>query len=365
MIHRTRFLFSVALAATLLSPPAGRAAVASATNNSSGNELASLLSDPVVAKGKGFEVKRSQVDAALIGIKAGLNAQGRAVSPDQMLNFERQVLHDIIGLQILLGKATDADRAKGKELFAEGIARLKKQNNLTDAEFDEKLAGSLRVQGITRAEWDKQRLNQAIAGAVLERELKVNITDAEVKKYYEENPARFEQPERVSASHILFSTRDQVTGTELGEEQKKAKHKLAEDVRKRVVAGEDFAKLAKEYSEDPGSKDTGGEYTFARGKMVPEFEAAAFSLGTNQVSDIVTTQFGYHIIKVNQKFPAKKLTLAEVADDLKEGLKAQELQKELPAYLEKAEKEANVQILDDRLKPVADALEPAGSAPAK
>lgn len=66
---------------------------------------------------------------------------------------------------------------------------------------------------------------------------------------------------------------------------------------------------------------------------------------------------------MNQKFPAKKLTLAEVADDLKEGLKAQELQKELPAYLEKAEKEANVQILDDRLKPVADALEPAGSRP--
>jgi peptidyl-prolyl cis-trans isomerase C len=315
----------------------------------------------VVAKGKGIEIKRSQVDAALIGVKAGLNAQGRAVSPDQMLQFERQVLNDIIGLQILLSKATDADRAKGKEMFQKGLDRLKKDNKLTDEEFDEKLATSLKVQGVTRAEWDKQRLEQATAGAVLERELKVNITDDEVKKFYDENPAKFEQPEMVRASHILIATRDQATNSELNEEQKKAKLKLAEDIRKRAVAGEDFAKLAKEYSEDPGSKDKGGEYTFPRGQMVPEFEAAAFSLGTNQVSDIVTTQFGYHIIKLSEKIPAKKVELAKVSDDLKEGLKTQELQKQLPDYLEKLQKEANVEILDARLKPVdpLDALRPA------
>jgi len=365
MIQPSKILFTSTLAVVLVSAPASQAATAAKTNATGGNELAALLSDPVVAKGKGFEVKRSQVDAALIGVKAGLNAQGRAVSGEQMLNFERQVLNDIIGLHILLTKATDADKAKGKELFAKGLARMKKDNNLTDEEFDQKLATSLRVQGITRAEWDKQRLDQATAGAVLERELKVNITDADVKKYYDENPARFEQPERVRASQILFSTRDQATGAELTDEQKKAKHKLAEDVRKRVVAGEDFAKLAKEYSDDPGSKDKGGEYTFPRGQMVPEFEAAAFSLGTNQVSDIVTTQFGYHIIKLNEKLPAKKVELSEVADDVKEGLKSKELQKLLPEYLEKAEKEANVQILDDRLKPVADPLEPAKPAPKK
>ena len=114
MNHRTKLLFTAALAAAIFSPFAGT----SATNNPSGaSELASLLGDPVVAKGKGIEIKRSQVDAALIGVKAGLNAQGRAVSPDQMLQFERQVLNDIIGLQILLSKATEADRTKGKELF--------------------------------------------------------------------------------------------------------------------------------------------------------------------------------------------------------------------------------------------------------
>jgi len=360
MTPRIKFIFAAALAAAFVSPLANQAAV----TNSPANELSSLLSDPVVAKGKGIEIKRSQVDTALIGVKAGLNAQGRSVSPDQMLQFERQVLNDIIGLRILLSKATDADKAKGKELFQKGLDRLKKDNKLTDEEFDQKLASSLKIQGISREDWDKQRLDQATAGAVLERELKVNVTDEEVKKFYDENPAKFEQPEMVRASHILIGTRDQATNSELGDEQKKAKLKQAEDIRKRAVAGEDFAKLAKEYSEDPGSKEKGGEYTFPRGQMVPEFEAAAFSLGTNQISDVVTTQFGYHIIKLSEKIPAKKVELAKVSDDLKEGLKTQELQKQLPDYLEKLQKEANVEILDARLKPV-DPLDAPKPAPKK
>ncbi len=361
MIHPTKLLFTVALTAACLGTAPAQPA---ATNSSGANEITALLSDPVIAKGKGIEIKRSQLDAALIGVKAGLNARGQVVTPDQLVMLERQVLNDIIGLQVLLSRATDADKVKGKEMFQKGIERLKQENKLTDEEFDQKLATSLRIQGVTRAEWDKQRLDQATAGAVLERELKITVSDDAVKKYYDENPGKFEQPEMVRASHILITTRDAATNTELTDEQKKAKHKLAEDIRKRAVGGEDFAKLAKEYSDDPGSKDNGGEYTFPRGQMVPEFEAAAFSLGTNQVSDIVTTQFGYHIIKLSEKLPAKKAELAKVADDLKESLKNQELQKQLPDYLEKIQKEADIQILDEKLKPV-DPLEAPKPAPKK
>ena len=78
---------------------------------------------------------------------------------------------------------------------------------------------------------------------------------------------------------MLISTKDMTTGTDLSDDQKAAKKKVAEDVLKRAKAGEDFAKLAKEYSKPRED----GEYTFPRGQMVPEFEAAAFSLGTNQV----------------------------------------------------------------------------------
>src|SRR5207248_9897523 len=122
------------------------------------------------------------------------------------------------------------------------------------------------------------------------------------------------------------------------EVQKTAKHKQLEGILKRAREGEDFAKLAKEYSEDVVSKEKGGEYTFPRGQMVPEFEAAAFSLNTNQISDIVTTQFGYHIIKLSEKIPAKKMEFAKVAPDIKEGLKQQAMQKLIPDYMDKLKK---------------------------
>ena len=100
------------------------------------------------------------------------------------------------------------------------------------------------------------------------------------------------------------------------------------------------------------SSDLGGEYKFPRGQMVPEFESAAFSLGTNQISEVVTTQFGYHIIKLSEKLPARKVELAKISDDLKQGLKQQEIQKLMPDFIAKLKKEANVEILDEKLKAV-------------
>jgi parvulin-like peptidyl-prolyl isomerase len=135
-------------------------------------------------------------------------------------------------------------------------------------------------------------------------------------------------------------------------EKKKEQLALAEKVLKRAKDGEDFGKLAAEYSEDPGSKDNGGEYTFARGKMVPEFEAVAFSQETNQISGIVTTQFGYHIIKTLEKLPARKIPLAEASDDIRKFLENRGLQEQVPAYMEKLEKSAKVEILDPDLRAV-------------
>ena len=123
-----------------------------------------------------------------------------------------------------------------------------------------------------------------------------------------------------------------------------------------------------EYSDDPGSKDKGGEYTFARAvadpyhAMVPAFEEAAFGLNTNQVSDPVATQYGYHIIKLYEKIPAKKEPYAGLdtkttipkADGtnatVKEVLSAESLNKQIPDYLKKLRKDAGVEILDDKLK---------------
>ena len=157
----------------------------------------------------------------------------------------------------------------------------------------------------------------------------------------------------------------------MSQEQQQAKHKQAEDLLKRIRGGADFAALAKQYSEDPVSKEDGGELPeFPRGQMVPEFEAAAFSLTNNQVSDIVTSTYGYHIIKLIDKTPAKKLTLSDkvpgtaitIADRVKDVLTQQKIEKLAPAYLEKLKAAADVQILEPDLKSVMAAQAAAAAA---
>src|SRR5205085_3777156 len=167
-----------------------------------------------------------------------------------------------VSMQLLLSKATDDERAKAKEQFEKSLETYKADRKISNEEFAKQLGPQLRIQGVTREQWEKQQIDQAVLPLVLERELKVNVTDEEVKKFYDSKPAQLEQPEMVRASHILLSTKDPAdTNPNMGarrdlpEEQKKARHKQMEDILKRAKSGEDFSKLASQYSDDPGSKD--------------------------------------------------------------------------------------------------------------
>jgi len=322
-----------------------------------------LFGNKIVAKGKGVEVTRGQLDDEVIRLKSQAAARNQNIPPEQMGQMERQILEQLIQVQLLQAKATEADKATGKALAEKRLAEA-----TTRLGSEEALNRQLKLMGATREEVLAKWTESATAETVLKRDLKVDVTDADAKKYFDDNPARFEEPEMVRASHILLMTTDPKTNTELTDEQKAAKRKQMEGLLKRARAGEDFAKLAKEYSEDPSSKDKGGEYKFPRNQMVPEFEAAAFSLATNQVSDIVTTRFGYHIIKLSEKIPAKKVDYDKAASDIKEGLTQQALQKQFPDYLAKLKTEAGVEILDEKLKAQElpdPSRQPAGGPPVK
>jgi parvulin-like peptidyl-prolyl isomerase len=334
------------------------AADAAAPATKPADKISEIFGDPVVAKGTGLQIKRSELDAAAMGIKAGATARGEKFTPEQAIMLERQVLDRLIQIQLLVAKATDADKAKAKEAADKRYDQILKR-----AGSEETLVLQLKSVGMTVEDLRRKMAEESIAEEVVSRELKVNPTEADLQKYYEDFPARFEQPEMVRASHILLSTLDPETKTPLAEEKKLAKRKVAEDLLRRARSGEDFAKLAKEFSEDPGSRDNGGEYKFPRGQMVPEFETAAFALATNQISDIVTTQFGYHIIKLSEKIPARKIALGEtiegvkISDQVKDLLKRQQLEKLLPDYVQKMQKEAKVEVLDEKLKQAGETLE--------
>jgi parvulin-like peptidyl-prolyl isomerase len=204
------------------------------------------------------------------------------------------------------------------------------------------------------------------------RELNAAPTEAAIQKFYETNSTASELPEQVQVRHILLLTMDTATQAPLTDDQMKAKKKQIDDILKRARAGEDFAKLAKEYSDDTTTKVNGGELPpFSHGQMVPEFDAAAFSLTNNQISDVVTTKFGYHIIKLLDKTPARKLALTDklpssdttLADQIKNFLTGQKLQELAPAYIEKLSKSPGVEILDPALKALMSASTNAPAAP--
>jgi peptidyl-prolyl cis-trans isomerase D len=145
------------------------------------------------------------------------------------------------------------------------------------------------------------------------------VSEREVKEYYNYNIDSFKIPEKICARHILFRLKKNETEAEAAKIRKKA-----ETVLKMARAGKDFAKLAEKYSEGPTRKNGGDLGCFSRGKMVKPFEEAAFKLKKGQISGLVKTQFGYHIIKVEDIHPGRTKPLDEVRSEIEDNLKKSE-----------------------------------------
>ncbi|WP_251554992.1 peptidylprolyl isomerase [Neobacillus muris] len=158
-------------------------------------------------------------------------------------------------------------------------------------------------------------------------EPQIKITDEEMKTYFEENKDSFAEPEQVKASHILVA--DEAT---------------AKEVKQKLDEGADFAELAKQYSTDEGTKENGGELGyFGKGDMVAEFEDAAFSLEVNKISDPVKTDYGYHIIKVEDKKEAKEANFEDNKATIKDTLLDQKLDSEYTTWLEDKKKDYKIE----------------------
>jgi peptidyl-prolyl cis-trans isomerase C len=170
---------------------------------------------------------------------------------------------------------------------------------------------------------------------------KVDITEEDAREYYFENQQRFEIPEQVKASHILIKpdTSDPNVEPALAEAAAKAK---AEDLLKQIKDGADFAELAKANSGCPSSARGGDLGFFSRGRMAPAFEEAAFASEVGQVSDIVETKFGYHIIKVTDRKEAGTKTFEQVKDDLMAMLTAKKQSGLAKQYIESLKAEASI-----------------------
>jgi len=301
-----------------------------------GAASAPLFPDRVIAKGKGVEVKSSDLEEAFLSLKANKAANGQSVPIDAEPEIEKQLLDRMIATQLFLARATPADRTIGNETAKKFMADSRQQSSSEEA-FKRQLV----ALGLTLPQFEKQITEQAIVKAVIDRELKAKemIGPDEIKKFYDQNPKYFQQPEQVKVAQIQFNTRN------LSAEETERKRAEAKKVLDRANAGEDFSKLVKEFSEDELSKPNDGQFTIIRGQLPIEFESAAFTLKTNQISDLIRTSYGYHIIKLIEKTPPQQAELVKVQDRIRDTLLQEAVQKRLPDYVEKLKKEADVQIV--------------------
>ncbi len=299
----------------------------------------SLFPDKVVAQGKGVEVKQSELDETMIALRASLAAQGQALPDADRARLMTNALDRIVMTRLVSARATADEKIQAKKKAEEYVAEVRKK-----LPSEEAFKRRLEANGMKLETFFGKAEEETLVRLVVEREVggKIVVTDADIQKFYDDNAKAFDQPEMVKVNHILLTILESGTKTEIAPEKKKEKRELIDKLLQRAKGGEDFAKLAKEFSEDLGSKERGGEYIFPRGRMVPEFEAAAFALVPGQISDVVTTQFGYHIIKLQEKVAPKKLALAEVSARIKDGLLSQQIQKQLPDYYKKLKEEAGV-----------------------
>ncbi|XXM73076.1 foldase protein PrsA [Lysinibacillus sphaericus] len=194
-----------------------------------------------------------------------------------------------------------------------------------DDAFDEALASSgASVDGL------KKNIETYLMTEKLLKD-RVSITDDQIKKYFDENKDSFVQAEQVEASHILVED-----------------EKTAQEVKKKLDDGGDFAELAKEYSTDTSNAESGGKLGFfAKGEMVEEFEDKAFAMKKGEISEPVKTEFGYHIIKVTDKKEAKEAVLEDHKEEIKETLSDQAMQTEYGTWLEEQKEKYDI---DKRLK---------------
>ena len=168
----------------------------------------------------------------------------------------------------------------------------------------------------------------------------VSVQDKDIKVFYDQNLERFKESDSIRASHILIAIPPNASATD--KQQARAK---ADAVLKKVQNGADFAQLARTESQDRGSAENGGDLGFfGKGQMVPPFEAAAFNLKPGEVSPIVETQSGFHIIKQQEQRAARTTPLAEVNQQIAQYLRAQQGEEKTAAFVEQLKAKAKVEL---------------------
>lgn len=253
--------------------------------------------------------------------------------------FKEDVLGQITDIYSIYDEAEKEKLLGSKEEIDKGFEDMKKVIS-----EDEEYKKSLEKIGVND-EYIKNQQSQDLAIKKYQKDFedKTKISDDEAKKYYDKNKDEFYVDE-VQASHILISTTDE-NDKPLSDAKKKEAKKKAEEILNQIKDGGDFEKLAKENSSCPSSEKGGDLGYFGKGRMVPEFDKVAFELKEGEISEIVETQFGYHIIKLVDK-KQETTPFDEVKDSIKQKLVKEKFNKKVEEVIKNSKIDTNKDLLE-------------------
>jgi peptidyl-prolyl cis-trans isomerase C len=291
--------------------------------------------DLVVAKVQGENITEKQVLSAIDQIAAAQQIPAQQAQQKNTLLF-KDAVDNLVNLALLKDegrqKNLTPDKAKVDEAYDSMVKRFPNQQ-----EFEK----ALQQQGMTEASLRDSISERQVFQQILDSTVKdvPAATDADVQKFYDDNPQYFAVPEQVHAAHILLRV-----GTSVTAEQKEQTQKTLEGIRADIEAKKlTFAEAAAKFSQDPSNAQKGGDLGFfGRGQMVKPFEDAAFATEPGSLSSIVETQFGYHLIQVIEKKSAGKASLDEAKDKIRDYLTQNSKQDAIKKHLDELKGKAKV-----------------------
>ena len=308
--------------------------------------LAWIAPPALAAEKQSSEGKIAIVNGSVISLKdfnreinhvlQQLASKGKTFDNSQLQSIKEEVLEGLINGVLLY------QESQRKEIKVEGVAvneqleTLRKRFSTEDG-FKDALNKANLSEAEIRSHIERGlAIEKFITGQFVE---KITVPDKELRAYYDSNPDSFKQPEQVRASHILIKLDPQADESQRAEARKKI-----EDIQQKLQKGEDFATLAKELSQGPSSAKGGDLGYFRRGQMVKPFEQAAFALKLGELSNLVETRFGYHLIKVIDKKPEKTIPYEDINKErLLQYLKDKKVHEEVGLYVKKLKEDAKVE----------------------
>ncbi|MCM0083553.1 peptidylprolyl isomerase [Geomonas sp. Red32] len=265
------------------------------------------------------------------------NKPGMQVPPLLQKDFRQQALNQLISTELLF-QASQKLKIDDLDHQAELKLAQVKAGFRDPAQYSRELE---KIGMDERAFLTSIRRDLSIAYFVnTEIASKVTVTDGEIDKFYQDNPDKFKGEERVRASHILVAV-----DAKMSDEEKKAARQKAGMLRERVVKGEDFAKVAQEFSACPSSKQGGDLGYFGKGRMDPVFEKAAFALTPVAVSEVVESRYGFHVIKLVEKKAAQPISLAQARESIRSYLRTKKINDANEKFVGDARKAAKIDVM--------------------